>query len=142
MALPLKGRWTRGARARGRVSVTHLSIGSAVVLRVHAMGVGTIVSATARVAVWVLVVGHGHPLLLPQGTGRAAWHGRLPHPMDRYLLASLNSRMKPENMPLVLPSCSPTAFATFAPLSADAEEDATLLSPGEVCAGSAPAASS
>lgn len=67
IALPLKGRWTRGARARGRVSVARLSIGSAVALRVHAAG--AIVSATARVAVRVLVVGHGHPLLLPQGRG-------------------------------------------------------------------------
>ena len=56
--------------------------------------------AAALVAVGILVIGH-------VGSVRSGMRAR------RYLLASLNSRRKPENMPLVLPSCSPTTRAAF-----------------------------
>lgn len=63
-----------------------------------ASATGTI--AAVLVAVGILVIGH-------IGSVRSGMRAR------RYLLASLNSRRKPENMPLVLPSCSPTTRAAF-----------------------------
>ena len=58
------------------------------------------VAAAVLVAVGILVIGH-------VGSVRSRMRA------CRYLLASLNSRRKPENMPLVLPSCSPTTRAAF-----------------------------
>lgn len=60
----------------------------------------TTVAAAALIAVGILVIGH----VVSVRSGMRA---------RRYLLASLNSRRKPENMPLVLPSCSPTTRAAF-----------------------------
>lgn len=60
----------------------------------------TTVAAAALIAVGILVIGH----VVSVRSGMRA---------RRYLFASLNSRRKPENMPLVLPSCSPTTRAAF-----------------------------
>ena len=144
VAAVVSSRRASGAGALVSIAAATLLIGCSVwATGAIATRVVAIVSATARVTVGILVVGHVRPILLPGGRGppvaRLDW---LPHAESRYLLASLNSRRKPENMPFVLPSCSPTACATFAPLSADVEEDATPFPAGAALSTAVPAASS
>lgn len=89
--------------AAGR-ALTTIAFATGALIRVITPGTrvasATAVIAAALVAVGILVIGH-------VGSVRSRMRAR------RYLLASLNSRRKPENMPLVLPSCSPTTRAAF-----------------------------